>query len=83
MPRGYKIVDWTPANETKLLHAIIAVHDIKLDYAEVAKQFGIKSPFSLDFVILSFLKLTQETMSPRRASKLTWQSFERWLQTWD
>lgn len=54
MPRGHKIVDWTPANETKLLHAIIAVHDIKIDYTEVAKQFGIKPPFPLDCVILSF-----------------------------
>jgi hypothetical protein len=40
MPKGQKIVDWTPENEAKLFHTIIAVHDIKVDNAKVAKAFG-------------------------------------------
>jgi len=40
MPTGQKLVIWTPDNETKLFHAIIAVHDLKLDYTKVAAVFG-------------------------------------------
>ena len=40
MPKGTKIVDWTPENEAKLFHTIMAVHDIKVDNAKVAEAFG-------------------------------------------
>ena len=40
MPKGTKIVDWTPENEAKLFHTIMAVHDIKVDNAKVAAAFG-------------------------------------------
>lgn len=43
MPKGTKIVDWTPENEAKLFHTIIAVHDIKVDNAKVAEAFGKSS----------------------------------------
>ena len=40
MPKGMKIVDWTPENEAKLFQTIMAVHDIKVDNAKVAEAFG-------------------------------------------
>ena len=43
MPKGEKLIIWTEANETKLLHAILAVHDIKLDYPKIAALFGMCS----------------------------------------
>ncbi|KAK4691707.1 hypothetical protein P7C71_g5350, partial [Lecanoromycetidae sp. Uapishka_2] len=43
---GQKLVVWTQENEIKLLHAIIAVHDLKLDYAKVAAIFDPNIPAS-------------------------------------
>lgn len=37
MPR---YLSWDAQNETKLFHAILAVHSIKIDYDAVAKIFG-------------------------------------------
>jgi hypothetical protein len=35
-----KMVNWTPEADTKLFLTILAVHDLKINYAEVAKRFG-------------------------------------------
>ena len=37
MPR---YLTWDAQNEMKLFHAILAVHNIKIDYVAVAKMFG-------------------------------------------
>ena len=40
MPKGVIQIKWTPENDTKLLLAIVAVHNIKVDNNAVAKAFG-------------------------------------------
>ncbi|KAL8806888.1 MAG: hypothetical protein Q9182_001017 [Xanthomendoza sp. 2 TL-2023] len=41
MPKGQKFVDWTnPANDKKLLHAIITTSSVNVNYEKVAKAFG-------------------------------------------
>lgn len=65
MPKGQKIIDWTPENESKLLHTIMAVHDVKVDYDKVAAAFGkfclnpTPSPVPLSLSKLQQLNHTQ------------------------
>ena len=40
MPKGHKLISWSPENDTKLLLAIIAVHNVKVDNNAVVKAFG-------------------------------------------
>ena len=44
MPKGQKLISWDAENEIKLLYAILAVHDIKIDYPKVAAIFGKPPP---------------------------------------
>ena len=40
MPKGQAFVTWNAQEDTKLFHTILAVHDVKIDYAAVAAAFG-------------------------------------------
>lgn len=40
MPKGHKAIDWTPANDAKLLLTILSVENIHPNYAAVAAAFG-------------------------------------------
>lgn len=43
MPKGHAVVMWNAENVTKLFKTILAVHDVKIDYAKVAAAFGKSS----------------------------------------
>lgn len=40
MPKGQKLIAWTSDNDSKLLHLILATHDIKYDYGVVGAAWG-------------------------------------------
>jgi hypothetical protein len=70
MPKGHKIIDWTPENEVKLFHAILAIHGVKIDYAAVAKEFGEFYPHLYYlFLLQRFLAFcVSRPTQPRRKS---------------
>ena len=43
MPTGQKTIVWSTENVVKLFDSILSVHDLKIDYEAVAKEFGIIS----------------------------------------
>jgi len=54
MPTGQKSIAWTQENVSKLFSSILIVHDIKIDYDAVAKEFGTLFAF-LEFSKSKFL----------------------------
>ena len=44
MPTGQKLVTWNEHEEVELFKAILAVHDVKIDYAAVAAAFRESNP---------------------------------------
>ncbi|KAA6409781.1 MAG: hypothetical protein FRX48_06393 [Lasallia pustulata] len=46
MPKGQKLIAWTSDNDSKLLHLILATHDIKYDYGVVGAAWDPPLPSS-------------------------------------
>lgn len=44
MPKGQKTIDWTPANDARLLLTIVAVENLHPNHEKVATAFGKFSP---------------------------------------
>ena len=40
MPKGQKLIDWTPENDAKLFLTILAVENVHPNSENVAKAFG-------------------------------------------
>ena len=40
MPKGQKTIDWTEANDARLLLTIVAVENIRPNHQKVAAAFG-------------------------------------------